>query len=259
MVNILGVDAAWTEKNASGVALLQFNIGEKSISLKSVASSYEDFTQNKVQKGIVDFKNLLGYCENNLSAPVDIVSLDIPLAHYEITSRRKADQDISVRFGGKGASAHSPNSKYPGQTSTEIYNQLTTLEYSLSTLNNTSKSKTFIETYPHPVIIRYMQLPYRLPYKIDKRKKYYPDDSTDDRNKKVRDTLLSLWDYLATRIENIQTVFPRTKVDVTSPSQLKKQEDIMDAIICALVGIDFYMDNVDGFGDEKATIWIPKM
>jgi predicted RNase H-like nuclease len=258
MINILGVDAAWTEKNSSGIALLQFNPEDDTLLLKSVASSYEDFTQNSLQKGIVDFPFLLNYCKNTLSTPVDIISLDIPLAHYPITSRRKSDQEISVYFGGRGASAHSPNSKYPGITSTEIYEQLSELGYSLSTKDNIFKSKTFIETYPHPVIIRYLKLDYRLAYKVAKRKKYYPDDTPQVGNEKVKNTLIELWEYLAARISNINLIFPKTNLNTISPSQLKKQEDILDAIICCLVGVDFHIDNVDCFGDKDAAIWIQK-
>lgn len=175
---VLGVDAAWTAHNPSGVALFKcFEKEDKKPQLIKVARSYEEFCCNDkivwtepVEGTAPDFEGLLKYCENQ-GWKVDLISLDIPLSPHPIVGRRLADNNISIAYGAYGAGTHSPSVERPGQISRDIYEQLSHCDFYWAG-NAEYRSPAFIEGYPHTAIIELFDYPYRVPYKVENRSKY---------------------------------------------------------------------------------------
>ena len=93
---VLGIDAAWSAHNPSGVALVQR--ATEGWECLALAPSYEAFLalaasqpwdQNrKAQGSEPDPAALLAACQQLAGQPVDCVSVDMPLATTPITSRR---------------------------------------------------------------------------------------------------------------------------------------------------------------------------
>lgn len=120
---VLGIDAAWTTHQPSGIALVQrTNAGWTCL---AIAPSYESFKaqasglgwdpQKKATGSTPDPAALLEASKQFAGAEVSCVSVDMPLATKPITSRRAADTAISSRFGSRGCAftARPPNDPAP--------------------------------------------------------------------------------------------------------------------------------------------------
>ena len=107
---VLGIDAAWTDHQPSGIALVQNTAtGWRCL---AVAPSYKAFlaqasgqTWDPKQKATgnrPDPAALLKASQQLAGAEVSCVSVDMPLATTPMNRRRAADTPISSRFGPKG-------------------------------------------------------------------------------------------------------------------------------------------------------------
>lgn len=260
MKYVLGIDAAWTLTEPSGVALMALT-ENGGMELIKIARSYQEFYKDKiswndtVSGSKLDFVQLSDFCIRN-SWPINLVSLDIPLSPQPITGRRGADIAISIAFGGRGASTHSPNSERPGLVSKDLYEQLTANGYTWN--GGETNNHSFIEVYPHTAIIELFNYQYRLPYKVQKRNKYWPDDNSEQRLSNIVTKLNELKQKLSGLIPNINE-----KLHTLNPGQkyteryLKGYEDILDAVICALTGCCYIQGKIKGYGDAVSTIWVP--
>ena len=123
---ILGIDAAWTPNNPSGVALLASE-GSSWI-CRALAPSYHSFVDlscgtpvdwsvRKYPGDVPSVPKLLQACDRLLDdgTKVSVVPVDIPVATVPITGRRTADRRVSEAFGAKGCAVHSPSLRRPGQ------------------------------------------------------------------------------------------------------------------------------------------------
>lgn len=256
---ILGVDCAWTEKEPSGIALVEYqpSIGANLIKL---GRSYDEFYSDeidwntKVHGNAPDFTSLLQYCTNN-GWSVDLITLDIPLASELIRGRRSCDSEISKFYGGKGASVHSPNADRPGEIALSIYEQLNDSGFCWN--GKLSDAKVFIEVYPHASIIELLNLDYRLPYKAQKKNKYWPKASLEERNSKIIDNLNLLKEGISTHINGVPEMLPILNADVKYTMRyLKGYEDVLDALICAITGIHYCKGSIRSFGKTEEKIWV---
>ena len=124
----LGIDAAWTVHQPSGIALVQNTA--TGWSCLGVAPSYEAFItqasgqawdpEQKATGCRPDPAALLKACQQVDGAAVSCVSVDMPLATTPITSRRVADTAISSRFGPRGCAVHSPSAERPGAIADQL-------------------------------------------------------------------------------------------------------------------------------------------
>ncbi len=260
---VLGVDAAWTEGNPSGVALLRIDEEKKRIQLVKAARSYQEFcNENEINWSqsatgtAPDFKTLLKYCEDN-KWRIALVALDIPLSPKAIRGRRVADEEISRKYGGRGASTHSPSETRPGQLSSDIYQQLLKCGFSWAR-NLQCIRPSFIEVYPHVAIIELFDYTYRVPYKVEKRSKYWPTDKPEDRLSKIVSNIYGLKGKLIEHIDDIGNYLPEIDENIRRPVILKGYEDMLDAVISALAGCYFMKKCAKPFGDNNGVIWVPK-
>lgn len=171
---ILGIDAAWTQREPTGVALIH---GEGSTwSIASVAPSYESFVA--CGQGVpVDWRaakfggnwpklpEVINAARQITTADLCVVAVDMPIATVPFESRRAADSAISRAFGGRGCSAHSPNATRPGALGAGLMGQLNADDFPLATTSHRSGDPPCtIEVYPHPALLALLSRDYRVPY-----------------------------------------------------------------------------------------------
>ena len=253
---ILGIDAAWSLTQPSGVAVV-VNEGQR-WRLVAVEASYSCFINGrshlKPAGSSPNARDLLSAAAEKAEAPVDLVAIDMPLSRVPITGRRWSDDAISRAYGAKHCSTHSPTSVCPGAISDQLRAAFTDAGYPL--LTGETRSPGLIEVYPHPALVELAQASKRLPYKFQKIGKYWPDVALDKR----RSLLLDQWSYiiglLDKEIDGVSDLMP-SPPSTTRGGALKAFEDSLDAIVCAWVGICVIEHRARPFGDHDSAIWVP--
>ena len=266
MIYSLGIDAAWTNKQPSGVCLLKSENTDKCKIIR-LGRSYTEFESGriewnqKVANSSTSLNDVLCACSELIAIP-DCIAVDMPIASYHIRSRRECETAISKEYGGKGASTHNPNEDRPGVISVELYNCVTESGYHWMTKGMEHIDKSLIEVYPHTAIIEYLRLNYRYEYKVSKKntyKSWYSLTHSQKQEKLIRN-LDYLLDQLSVRVPNIFDHFSKLNPETHyTQAQLKGYEDALDSVICALTGMDFIFGNTIGFGNSEGTIWVPKV
>ncbi len=135
---VLGVDAAWTYKNPSGIALVKWSKSEKP-QLVALARSYDEFLVvdgtgridwlEKVFGSRPDMSKILNHACSIGGDKVSVIALDIPLSPRPITGRRVADNKVSSKYGGLGAGTHTPSAERPGELSGYLFESLVNLGF----------------------------------------------------------------------------------------------------------------------------------
>ena len=199
---VLGIDAAWTETQPSGVAVAaKFDGGWK---LLAVAPSYDEFLATvdrslqppvKPSGSPIDAKALLAIASSRAGRKVDLVAVDMPLAHTPIDKRRVSDDAVSRFYGAKWCSTHSPSAKRPGPVGETLKRAFAEEGYLLATQAVTTPA--LIEVYPHPALVELANADKRLPYKVQRVRSYWPDLTGDER----RRALLKVWDGIVTLLD----------------------------------------------------------
>ena len=153
---VLGIDAAWTAHQPSGIALVQNTVS--GWSCLAIAPSYEAFIaqassqawdhEQEAMGSRPDPAALLQASKQLAGAEVSCISVDMPLATTPITRRRAADTAISSRFGPKGCAVHSPSAERPGAIADQLRADCAALGYPLHTSGNEQTGPSLIECYP---------------------------------------------------------------------------------------------------------------
>ena len=256
MANILGIDAAWSSKKPSGLALIEVPTDNKP-KLVRAGRSYSEYINGTIkweknQQGTKPLIDEVLKC----SPVIDVIALDIPLADYRIKGRRNADQAVSRKYASRYAPTHSPTVDRPGEISTTIYEQLTKNGFKWAT--EYIDTPAFIEIYPHVSIIELFGYEERLKYKVDKRRNYWPDISPAERKTNIINNLNELRSKLKSEINNVGDML--TKLDVNKSYTikfLKGYEDLLDALVCALTGYYYLNKKAKPMGDNTGAIWVP--
>jgi predicted RNase H-like nuclease len=256
MTAILGIDAAWTSHHPSGVALIRQVELAKWESVR-VSCCYEEFIGlsniSETEYGKVPVKALLEAARRCAGTDVKLVVADIPLATKLIDRRRFSDDEISRLFGVKGCSAHSPSPTRPGRISQEIHDGFQQNGFLLATSPGKLSNHSLIETYPHPALLSLTGAKYRVEYKVNKSKKYWPYLDLKERWAKIIENLEAILAKL-TVIHGIDFEVPK---DAQGFSALKPVEDKIDALVCAWVGIQVLEGRAMAIGNDEASIWLP--
>jgi predicted RNase H-like nuclease len=121
---VLGIDSAWTSTQPSGVALAaETSDGWR---LVAVESSYQHFharaddrliPETRPRGSLPDARALLASAATLCGKRVDLVAIDMPLAHVPITCRRPSDNAVSRAYGARQCGTHTPNTARPGSIS----------------------------------------------------------------------------------------------------------------------------------------------
>jgi predicted RNase H-like nuclease len=257
---VLGIDAAWTANEPSGVALV-VKQGLRWRCLR-VAPSYTAFCNDNfswlapVRGALPDVKKLLDVCSALIGHDVLVVAVDMPLATQPITGRRVADDLISRQFGARKCAVHSPSIVRPSAVGADLYENFVSSGFPLE-LNTICPTPALIEVYPHVALLDLMNANERLPYKVSKSQKYWGKACTlPDRKRRLVIQWVGILDRLRQEIDNIDIPLP-AEPDQLSFQHLKRYEDAIDALVCAWMATQYLTGNAAPIGDNTAAIWIP--
>lgn len=258
---VLGIDAAWTVTQPSGVAVAaQDGAGWV---LVAAASSYAAFDAIAAGRALPmrpagaapNAAALLAAAHSLCGAPVSLAALDLPLAHTPIVSRRPCDDAVSRAYARHKCSTYPPSATRPGPISDKLRADFARTGYALCTTELNLPG--IMEVYPHPALLTLSGASERLPYKAGKTRIYWP---ALDRTQR-RAQLLSQWAAIVARLEQhisgVSAALPPPPSDARGAA-LKAYEDMLDAVICAWVGIRAIEGRAKPIGDDLAAIWIPQ-
>lgn len=245
MTAILGIDAAWTPRRASGVALIS-KVGGR-WQLDVVESSFESFAGRPVSNP----HDVLRDTGNDLV----LVAVDMPLASGPITQRRAADSAVSRAFGARGCAVHSPTTSRPGPYACEFREGFERAGFRLSVTALAERS--LIEVYPHVAALALLGETFRVPYKVGRIASYWKGESTATRREKLIQQWARLVAALDKEIAGTGTRLPLPAA-TASLAALKEFEDALDAVICAWVGVLALEGHAVPYGDAFGAIWVPR-
>lgn len=249
---VLGIDAAWTPIQPSGVALVQAH--DDGWRLLEVAASYADFTASRSSWPPASAAALLEASEIVGGQCPAVVAIDMPLALTAIVARREADNAVSREYGARHCSTHSPSVIRPGPVSDNLRAGFADLGYRLAT--SVISSPALIEVYPHPALLELTGALSRLPYKASKQRTYWKALAPAER--RVR--LIAVWGEILQALEieiaGVVAALPLPAEDAPG-RMLKSFEDRLDAVVCAWCGICALEGHARPLGDEMAAVWIP--
>ena len=260
---VLGIDAAWTLHNPSGLALAINEIGRWY--LAAVAQSYQRFyaladPEFTIATGPIsespDVDRLLFSAKAISTQSVDLIAVDMPMAHLPITKRRTSDTMISKIFGGRKCSTHSPSAERPGRISDDLRKSFGEAGYDLQT--NKLVTQGLIEVYPHPALLELMNAGERLPYKLSKTSVYWPNIHLLERRRRLLEQWNRITAQLDKHISGVVAALPLPAIDASTIS-LKAYEDSLDAVICTWIAICVLEGNSDAYGDDNSAIWVPNL
>ncbi|RDL48403.1 hypothetical protein BLJAPNOD_04678 [Ensifer sp. M14] len=261
MRSVLGIDAAWTEREPSGVALIADD--GSGWQLVEVAASYSAFLQRDLsgvpilrhRGSMPDATAIIEVASGKVGTPVDLVAIDMPLSMTPITGRRASDNMISSLYGARHASTHTPSVTRPGKLSDELRIGFNDIGYPLAVEH--PAGRVLIEVYPHPALIELADAERRLPYKASKISKYWPEVAPGARLEKLIEVWSQIVDLLDARIRGVAAAL--TLPSVTARRyEMKAFEDSLDAVVCAWVGACVMDGTASAYGDEESAIWVPR-
>jgi predicted RNase H-like nuclease len=267
--SILGIDAAWTTGQPSGVAVVALE--EDVWRCRVVAPSYESF-RHACAGQPVDWAN--GSFDGGTPSPMSlidcsarvcsghkptVVAVDMPLSQKPITGRRTADNLVSTEFGGRGCGTHTPSTTRPGRLSDDLRMAFGDEGYTLTTECSDSFSvprQSLIEVYPHPALLSLLEAKKRVPYKVSKSGKYWKGSPIPVRIQNLLEQFALILETLGKEIHGIDLTLPSAS-SCRHLSGLKRYEDALDALICCWVGMRYANKRATPYGDTDAAIWIP--
>jgi predicted RNase H-like nuclease len=265
---ILGIDPAWTPDAPSGVALLARTNGDWRC--LGLAPTYAQFLAlaegipvdwaGRPTGSLPDVEELLRAAQRLLgTGSVDLVTIDMPLSSGVISKRRAADSAISRTFGGRGCGTHSPGAVRPGSISDRLRSEFGRLGYALgTTASPTGITPALIEVYPHPALLTLLSAAYRVPYKVSRAGRYWPDLTQVARRRKLIVAWLEILEALTLTISGANLPLPSLgSSEKLGTSELKRYEDALDALICGWIGTQYVKGQCFPYGDEAAAIWVP--
>jgi len=259
---VLGIDAAWTESQPSGLAVVaEFPDGWRLI---AAAPSYQRFlafadhhltAQERPSGSRPDAAALLASAAALCGRAIDLVAIDMPLARSPILGRRCSDNAVSRAYGGRKCGTHTPSASRPGRISDELNEGFRQAGYPLQTVAVTTPG--LIEVYPHPALVELTGAQERLRYKASKVRAYWPSATPPERRTRLYDTWCEIVAWLEGEITGVAAALPKLASDARGV-EIKAYEDTLDAIVCAWVGVYALEDRAVPFGDENSAIWIPR-
>ncbi len=263
---VLGIDAAWTATEPSGVALAAEE--PSGWRLVAVEAGYDHFVARaagadlglgrprlgRPRGAIAQAAQLVDAASRLAGRAPDCIAIDMPVGPRPITRRRCCDDEISKAYGGRKAAVHSPTKDRPGSISDALSASFAAIGFPVRVK---APAQGLIEVYPHAALIEFMGEEERLPYKAAKTTTYWSGHPLQERQQKLRAVWARIIQALETRIAGIAAALP-----VPAPGdvgwRLKAFEDKLDAVVCAAVAIAALNGDAVAHGDEEGAIWVPK-
>jgi predicted RNase H-like nuclease len=214
----VGIDLAWSERNASGVAVIEGD--KRSGHLLSVQTILQD-------------SEMTDYIEKETAGRKCLIAIDAPLIVPNDSGRRIAERMVGKLFRKYDAGAHPANRKRLSQWSgkirgEEMANSLEAIGFEHSPfIKRFEESRKFFEVYPHPSMVVLFGLSRILRYKAKPKRDY---ESRWREFERYHSCLKSL-ESSRPRLVLPEGFFRRVK-DLRG-SALKDYEDTLDAVFCA--------------------------
>lgn len=262
MTVVLGIDAAWTAGQPSGVALARGRGGRWEC--VALAPSYGSFLAlaaispapvdwgARPEAGVPDCAALHAAAIRLAGAAPAVIAIDMPLATRPIRGRRAADDAIASAYAARGLGAHSPSEDRPGPIADRMRRGFGALGYRVATTSTRPGAPgALIEVFPHAAAIALLGAPYRVPYKLARVRQYWPDRSPELR----RRALLARWSALR-RALAAQIDGGALRVPSAGPlAALKRYEDALDALLCAWSATEYLSGKLRAYGDATGAVW----
>ena len=233
-------------------------------SVRALAPSYEAFLQQSGHAGSPALNRtisartsaiaILEGVQRLCSVRPTLVAIDMPLSRSSITGRRVSDDAISRHYGARHAGTHTPSAIRPGPISDLLRQEFADAGYQLQT--SLPSLGGLIEVYPHPALIELTGASRRLPYKVGKVRGYWPNATTSERRHFIGAEWAGILSHLEAELPGIKTSLLPPDL-LGSVRSLKAFEDMLDALICAWVGIRALEGRAKPFGDKVSAIWVP--
>jgi predicted RNase H-like nuclease len=258
--SVLGIDAAWTASQPSGVALA---VGTSSgWRLVAVAASYGRFhaaasgrdPEPRPAGSVPVAADLLASAWALAGCPVGLVAIDMPLSLDPVTGRRASDDAVSRAYGARGAGTHTPSAVRPGPIADGLRLGFERAGYPLRT--SAAESPGLIEVYPHPALVEFASAPERLRYKIARARRYWPGLDPAERRGRLADVWRGIVGLLDARMAGVAEALAIPAAGAPGIA-LKAFEDELDAVVCACVAACAMDGTAEPFGDARSAIWVP--
>lgn len=257
---VLGIDAAWTAGQPSGVALVRSR--GKTWECVAIAPSYASFLslargepvdwRQRPAAGLAACSDLVAAAVSLAGAEPDVIAIDMPLATRRITGRRAADNAITRAYVARGLGVHTPTETRPGPIADAMRVGFAAFGYRVATAaTRPGTPRVLIEAFPHAAAIVLAGASYRVPYKLSRAAQYWPDATALAR----RRALLGRWRVLRRALAGHIRGGP-LRVPGSGPlAALKRYEDALDALICTWIGIEYLAGRLRAHGDATAAVW----
>ena len=257
---VLGIDAAWTATQPSGVALAEE--GDTGWRLVAVESSYARIRERADGRGpqspprgeAPDVDALLAACRRLAGREPDLVAVDMPLSHEPIVRRRCSDLKISSAFGARKAATHSPSTLRPGKLADRLREDFARAGFALCTSGRLA-TPGLMEVYPHAALLALSGDAVGLTYKATKTMTYWRSVALPERHARLRETWRRIVAMLDREIEGASALLPSPPQEKRG-GDLKAYEDQLDAVVCAYVAMAALEGRAESFGDDVSAIWV---
>lgn len=266
MTVVLGIDAAWTASEPSGVALVVTGDGKSEC--RAVAPSYSEFLDpasggstawsgHRFAGSLPDVSRLLEAARIIVGRSVDLVAIDMPVSKVSFDSRRCADDHVSKEFGSRWCAAHTPGAARPGRLGAELTEAFRREGYGVIAAGDTlSGGRGLIEVYPHTALLSLLRRSHRVTYKVSKSSKYWPRRAASERISLLLQQFGEIVGALEETLGRLPLKLPEEGT-VGSLARLKPYEDALDALVSAWMGLEYLAGRATALGDEQAAVWVP--
>lgn len=259
---LLGLDAAWTPKTASGVALLVGDVGNwrclrvapsRRAFVAQAGEAPVDFGSAVVDDDAPLHEVIAVACSLAGVSSLSVLAVDMPLAVGPIVGRRAADNCVSREYGARGCAVHSPTPARPGPVAERLRDEALACDLPLVT-RGPPRTPALIEVYPHVSLLQLLGASYRVGYKVSRARKYWPGRSRLERV----GLLLEAWRGIEGALARVVEMPVReAALGTWSTRMLKAYEDALDGAICAWTAALYLEGRTTPLGDDDAAIWVP--
>lgn len=259
---VLGIDAAWSPGNASGVALVA---GEPHGPWRCVRSapSFEAFLgedacpQCGARDGVEErLLAVLRKAEALAGAPVNVAAVDMPVG-AAVTASRAADRQVTSRFGRRRCPAYSPTPTSPGPVADAYWRAFAALGFLHATAAGPAPGpRALLEVYPHTALLSLLRVPCRFEYKVGHSLKFWKGAGVPERIAKVLGQFGRIARALSGAFAGVDFQLP-TEAETATLAALKPWEDRLDALVCAWMGVRYLEGGAVPLGDATSAVWCP--
>lgn len=226
----IGIDLAWSDKNGTGVAIIE---GDK---------NKAHFVSGDI---LLSESDIIRYIKGKTKGNCAIIAIDAPLVVPNEGGRRLAEEIVGMLFRKYDAGAHPANRKRLSSWSGKIRGEEISKALEESGFKHDpyirrfDDGRKFFEVYPHPSMVVLFKLNRILRYKAKPKRDY------EFRWKEFRKYQLCL--------KNLENASPplflpkdivEKDVETLKARALKDYEDLLDAIFCAYIAY-YYWANPD--------------